>query len=204
MRSVAIRQFHIPAGERRSAWRRCARFTCGLLLALSWTVAAHGAPFEINSASIVPAKGVYLLDAQLRFTLPNGARQAIRDGVPLTVTLEMDLEHARHWWFDESIAKLEQRYEIVYHALSDYYLLRNLNSGEQTVHTTLDAALAALCAVHDLPVLDQSLLDPRLDYQIRVRASLDVRTLPDTLRMVLFWTDDWRQHSDWYIWPLNP
>jgi hypothetical protein len=37
-------------------------------------------------------------------------------------------------------------------------------------------------------------------YEIGLRASLDVRTLPDTLRFVLFWTDDWRQRSEWYTW----
>jgi hypothetical protein len=24
--------------------------------------------------------------------------------------------------------------------------------------------------------------------------------MPDTLRFILFWSDDWRQRSEWYTW----
>ena len=101
------------------------------------------------------------------------------------------------------MATLEQQYEVVFHALSENYLLRNLNSGEQTAYETFDAALEALATLRDVPVLDQSLLDPAEQYEVRLRATLDVRTLPETLRLVLFWTDNWRQRTDWYLWPLK-
>jgi hypothetical protein len=159
--------------------------------------------FEIRSASVTSTDGVYALNAKLHFALPTGARQAIRDGVALTLALEIEVHRARRWWLNESVAKLEQRYEIAYHALSERYLLRNLNSGDQLTFNSLDAALDTLSTQSDLPVIDQSLLSPSEQYEIRLRALLDVRTLPDTLRMVLFWTDDWRQKTDWYLWPLR-
>jgi len=165
--------------------------------------AAADEKLEIRSAYLVPAQGVYLLNANLRFTLPEGARQAIQDGVALSLHGELELQRARRWWLDATVATLEQKYEVVYHALSKNYLLRNLNSGEQTAYGTLDAALEALSTWHDLPVLDQSLLNPHDQYEVRLRATLDVRTLPETLRLVLFWTDNWRQRSDWYLWPLK-
>jgi hypothetical protein len=79
-----------------------------------------------------------------------------------------------------------------------------MNSGEQTAYSTFDSALEALSSLHDLPVLDQSLLDPSEEYEVRLRVTLDVRTLPETLRVVLFWTDNWRQRTGWYLWPLKP
>jgi hypothetical protein len=177
---------------------------CALVaLAVGARAVAADEKFEIRSADFVPVQGVYLLNAKLHFVLPEGARQAIQDGVALKLHAELELQRARRWWLDDTVATLEQNYEVVYHALSENYLLRNLNSGEQTAYETFDTALEALTILHDVPVLDQSLLDPEQKYELRLRVTLDVRTLPETLRVVLFWTDNWRQRTDWYLWPLK-
>jgi len=194
-----------PLRERKypGAWR-LAVIACSLAaLAVGARAVAADNRFEIQSATFVPVQGVYLLSAKLHFVLPDGARQAIQDGVALKLYAELELQRARRWWLDDTVATLEQNYEVVFHALSENYLLRNLNSGEQTAYETFDAALEALSTLRDVPVLDQSLLDPAEEYEVRLRATLDVRTLPETLRLVLFWTDNWRQRTDWYLWPLK-
>jgi hypothetical protein len=28
--------------------------------------------------------------------------------------------------------------------------------------------------------------------------------VPDALKWLLFWSDDWSATSDWYTWPLRP
>jgi hypothetical protein len=155
---------------------------------------------EIRSAYIEPSDSVYLLNVTMDFELPEGARAAIREGVPLTVDLDIAVERGRRFWMDETVATLEQHYELVFHALSERYLVRNLNSGEQSSFATLDSALDFLRVIDDLPILDGALLETDLRHEISVRTSLDVRTMPDTLRFVLFWTDDWRQRSEWYTW----
>jgi Domain of unknown function (DUF4390) len=165
-------------------------------------VAAYGQHrFEVRSAYVEPANGVYQLNATIDFDLPEGARAAIREGVPLTLHLEIVVRRKRTYWVDDTIATLQQRYELVYHALSERYLVRNLNSGEQASYPTLDAALDALRVISNLPILDQALVKRGHGrHEISVRASLDVRTMPDTLRFILFWADDWRQRSEWYTW----
>jgi hypothetical protein len=179
------------------------RAALGCVPALVASLALAAEPFEVRSAQAVPSQGVYLLNAKLHVELPDGARQAVRDGVTLTVELRLEVRRARSWWLDDTVATLQQNYEVSYHALSEHYLLRNINSGEQFVFASLDAAIEALSNVRDLPVLDLSLIDPSEEYELRLRAFLDVRTLPSSLRMVLFWVDDWRQRTDWYVWPLK-
>jgi hypothetical protein len=155
---------------------------------------------EVRSAYIEPSDSVYLLNVTIEFELPEGARAAIREGVPLTLDLEIGVQRGRRLWLDETVATLEQHYELVFHALSERYLVRNLNSSEQSSFATLEAALDFLRVIDDLPILDRALLETDQSYEICLRASLDVRTMPDTLRFVLFWTDDWRQRSEWYTW----
>jgi len=156
--------------------------------------------FDIRSAYVERAEGVYQLNATLDFEVTEGARAAVRDGAPFTLHLEIVVRRERSLWLDEVVATLEQSYELVYHALSDRYLVRNVNSGEQVSYATLDAAFDALRVISNLPILDQALVRPERRHEISLRASLDVRTMPDTLRFILFWSDDWRQRSEWYTW----
>jgi hypothetical protein len=156
--------------------------------------------FEIRSAYVEPAEGVYQLNATIEFDLPPGAREAVREGVPLTLHLEIVVRRQRFYWFDETVATLEQDYELVFHALTERYLVRNLNSGEQASYPTLDNAFDAMRVISNLPILDEALIVPDRRHEISVRATLDVRTMPDTLRFILFWADDWRQRSEWYTW----
>src|SRR5687768_2253709 len=171
-----------------------------LLSCVHGGVAAAQTRFEVRSAYIEPAEGVYELNATLNFELVEGARDVIREGVPLTMHLEIVVKRQRSYWVDETVATLDQYYELAYRALSERYLVRNLNSGEQASYATLDAALDAMRVISRLPILDQALVSTQRRHEISVRGNLDVRTMPDTLRFVLFWSDDWRQRSEWYTW----
>lgn len=175
----------------------------GLLCLAAWplTWAQSAQPrFEIRSAYVEPVEGVYQLSATLVFDLPEGARRVLREGVPLTMDLEIVVRRSRRFWLDENVATLEQRYELSFHALSERYLVRNVNSGEQASFATLDAAMDSLRVLGSLPILDKSLVQPDARHEISLRAHLDLRTMPDTLRFILFWSEDWRQDTEWYTW----
>jgi hypothetical protein len=170
------------------------------LLSCAHSEVAAAQNFEVRSAYIEPAEGVYELNATLSFDLPEGAREVIREGVPLTMHLEIVVKRQRNYWLDETVATLDQSYELAYRALSERYLVRNMNSGEQASYATLDAAFDAMRVISRLPIIDQALIAPNRRHEISVRGNLDVRTMPDALRFVLFWSDDWRQRSEWYTW----
>lgn len=174
-----------------------------LLLTISCAARAEQR-LDIRSAYVEPVDSVYQLNATLDIEIPEGARRAIRDGAPMTLDVEIVVHRSRRLWLDETVATLQQRYELVHHALSERYLVRNLNSDDQASFATLDAAIDSLRVIADLPILDRALLAPDTRREISLRASLDVRTMPDALRFVLFWTNDWRQRSEWYTWSPEP
>lgn len=179
------------------------RLPVAALLGLLCLAAGAQAPeqrFEVRSAYVEPIEGVYQLSATLVFDLPEGARRVLREGVPLTLGLEISVRRSRRLWLDENVASLEQRYELSYHALSARYLVRNVNSGEQSSFATLDAALDSLRVVGNLPILDRALVVADARHEISLRAHLDLRTMPDALRFILFWSEDWRQDTEWYTW----
>ena len=105
---------------------------------------------------------------------------------------------------DADVAALEQRYEVSYHALSQRYLVKNLNTGEQQDFGSLQAALDRVSELRGLPVLDTALVSDGPVYAGRIRAVLGMNTAPDVFGWLLFWTDDWSAESEWKSWTLRP
>jgi len=159
--------------------------------------------FEVRSASVELESGVYYLDAWLELRLPAQAREALRSGVPLTIRLDVELAYNRRWWFDDDAPPLQQRYQLDYHALTERYVVSNLNSGDTSSFSTLFSALNYLGRIEHLPLIDAALLEPRRDYDVSVRVVLDMERFPGPLRLLAFWRRDWAIASDWYQWRLE-
>jgi len=121
----------------------------------------------------------------------------------LVSNCQIRLDKVRRFWLDKKTATLEQSFELSYQPLSERYVVRNLNSGEQKSFATLFSALNSMGRIVDLPIIDASLLDADERYEIALRAVLDQNTLPGPLRLLAFWSSGFRLESDWYVWMLN-
>ena len=181
----------------------------GVLLTLLGGVALAQAPveragyFEVRSASTELVDGVYVLDARLQLVLSSEALKALNSGVPLTIELQMQVIRSRRFYFDALDAELAFRFELEYRPISQRYIVRNLNTGNQDSFATLYSALNSLGRVQRLPVIDESLLVPDRDYRVRLRALLATEQYSAPLRLLFFWRDEWQLKSDWYEWTLE-
>lgn len=202
MKRTAVAPPSIPT--RHTPWR----IALALLLVLA---AAHlpaedqAAPrFRVLEASTRLVAEVYLLDARVEFAFTAEATEALENGVPLTLALEVEVFQSRDLVWDTSVATLAQRYRIEYRALSERFQVTNLNTGELSSHTNLRAALERIGRLRDFPMLDRRLLKVGERYTARLRAALDVDALPLPLRPVAYLSGNWKMNSDWYEWPLSP
>ena len=178
----------------------------GLLVALVLsigTASAQKGSFEIRNASTRLSDGVYLATARVEFELSDEALEALNSGVVMPIQLQIKLTRQRKLWFDNSIATLEQSYQLSYQPMSERYVIKNVNSGEQDSFATLFSALNTMGRVVDLPIIDQSILDPDAKYEIALRVVLDQTTLPGPLRLLAFWDGGFKLQSDWYVWNLE-
>src|ERR1700688_4513993 len=160
--------------------------------------------FEVRSADLELKDGVYHLNARIDLPAGDAVRRGLAEGVPLSVELDIDIERVRQLLPNSRVAELTQRYHLQYNAVSARYILRNDNSGQQESLSTLDAAIEHLSEVRDLPALDKALTSADRRYEASVRAKLDYGAVPFTLRVVMFWVNDWHRESDWYTWTLQP
>jgi len=191
--------------------RRAHRFLT-LLLALAALVGAVPARadaldglLEVSSAYAVPENGVYQLFARVAYPVNDDIRAALKDGLTLTFDLDVVVSRERRFWMDEGVAEYTLRRELSYHAVSDRYVARDMdarNGGEQHSYATLEEALQALGTVDAWPFLLSPQLTANRQYRVSLRAGVRRGRLPDTLRVLLFWTDDWHRESEWFSWSL--
>lgn len=159
--------------------------------------------FVVEHAGTHLAEEVYVLNARISYRLNPDMLEALESGVPLTVRLDVEIARPRQWLWDETFTTLLQRYQVQYHALTQQYMVKNLNSGIQYGFPTRQGSLEALGEISDLPLLDKRLLDPGAHYMARLRAGLDVESLPGPLRLLAYVSPQWRVQSEWYTWPLT-
>jgi Domain of unknown function (DUF4390) len=193
---------------RRRPPARFLRLALAAVVATAWMqpLQADGLEgrFEVRSADLQLNEGVYHLNAHMELPVSDAVRRGLAEGVPLSLELDLQIERVRQLLPNSRIAELTQRYHLQYNAVSARYILRNENSGQQESLSTVDAAIEQLSEVRGLPVLDKALLAADRRYEASVRAKLDYGTVPFSLRLLMFWVNDWHRESDWYTWTLQP
>lgn len=184
--------------------RRSAAWTLAALWLWAWSVPALAAPeFAVRAVDAYVSDGVYHLDARIDYSLTPEVLEALENGVPLNMHVRIEVYRERRWWWDEDIATLDQRYRVQYHALTERYLVENLNSGAPETYSSLTTALDALGRIRNLPVLDRNLLAADEAYRARMRVELDIEALPAPLRPLAYLSSHWRLGSEWYDWSLK-
>lgn len=184
-----------------------------LLLATFLACAAGGARadaldglLEVRSAYMNVEGGVFQLFARVAYPVNEDIRAALKDGLTLTFDLDVTVARERRFWVDDDVANYTLQRELVYHAVSDRYLTRDIDpraSMQQHSYATLEEALEALGTVDAWPVLVAPQLAANREYRVSLRAGVRRGRLPDTLRVLLFWTDDWHRESEWFSWSLQ-
>jgi hypothetical protein len=192
-----------PRRRARFAWLLCASAAAALWMKPLQADGLEGR-FEVRSADLQLKDGVYHLNAHLDLPVSDVVRRGLAEGVPLTMELDLDIERVRQMLPNSRVAELTQRYHLQYNAVSARYILRNDNSGQQESLSSVDSAVERLSEVRGLPVLDKALITADRRYEASVRAKIDYGSVPFSLRVVMFWVNDWHRESDWYTWTLQP
>jgi hypothetical protein len=161
------------------------------------------AEFRVKQVTSELVNDVYRLNALIEYDLSNAVLEALVSGVPITIELQMEVVVPREWIWDKNIAKLSQQYRIEYYALTDQYLVTNLNSQSQNIYASQQQALDALGVITELPLIDSHLLKGGEQYYGQLRARLMIEELPAPLRVLAYLSSEWRLASEWTTWRLQ-
>ncbi len=178
-------------------------FLSVVFLCLSALHQVFAAGIFVRSADTALSGKIYRLNADIDYRLTDEVVDALHNGVPLVITIEMHVLRDREYIWDVLVATLKQKYQLSYHALTKRYLLKSLNTNVVHNFSSLVDALYSMGRLRNFPLLDKKLLDEGETYTARIRSLLDVDQLPTPLRLLAFFSPDWRLDSEWYLWPLQ-
>lgn len=159
--------------------------------------------FEIRNAFAQPVDGVWQLTAIIDLSLSRAALDALAEGIPLTLVLDIVVTRERRFLPDEDVAELVQRWRLEYDALSERYVVVNLNSRAQATYPSLDEALEDLSRIDGLPLIDEDLLVAGSRHDVGLRASVEIGGISTAVKLLVFWRE-WSRSTDWYTWSIRP
>jgi len=193
-----------PAGRRRPGHAAVAIAAWALLVILAVMGTAVADDFDVVEARTYLDDGIYELDAQIDYDFSERALEALENGVPLTLEVHLQVRRADGWIWENSLVDQRLRYRIRYKPLSERYLVSQLPGEVGPTYISREAALAALGEIRGIDLISESRLQPDEDYEVHIRASLDIEELPLPLRPMAYLRPSWKQSSKWTKWPLTP
>ncbi len=158
--------------------------------------------FVATEATTTETGGVQLLDAQFSIHLSAGAREAMENGVPLTLELQVQLVKEHKWFWDTVEAEHMLVRQLQYYALTRSYQLRDTATDSVVNYTRLEDALEAAGRINRL-LLRSMPLEEGGKYAVRLRGSLDLDALPNPVRLLAYVDSDWEMTSEWFSWPVE-
>lgn len=188
---------------RRPAAGRCLPCMLALFALLCCASVAQAEPgrFFVAEADTWRDEDGWYLNARSEITPSSGAQEALANGVPLVFDLQVQLVRTQKWLWDSVTTELRVTRQLQYHALSDSYIVRDMDSGAHGIYGRLSDALAALGLVEQLYLTDARLEDGA--YKLRLRGSHDIESLPTPVRLLAYVSSEWDMSSEWFTWTLS-
>lgn len=158
--------------------------------------------FTVVSAETRRGESDWRLDAVFNIRLSGGAREALDNGVPLVLDLQVQALEKQPWLWDAVVAEQKRRRQLQYHALSRTYLVKDLSTGFQRSFRYLEEALQDAGVLEDVSVLDYQAMKDGRQYAVRLRGGLDIESLPTPVRLLAYVSSAWDMDSEWHQWRL--
>lgn len=159
--------------------------------------------FTVVSATSRIDDDVVRLDAVFELIFSEKLIEGLHSGVPLTLLVEMEVLRERSFWVSETVAEIEQRFQISFNPLTGKYLFHNLNSDARFQLPSFDVVKLVASHLSNFPLLDYTLLNEEEIYNARLRIKVDREKFPVPLRLMTYVTSDWDLVSEWFEWPLQ-
>jgi hypothetical protein len=152
----------------------------------------HG--FSIRSVQV--RTGYQKISAAFRqqLSLSAAAVEALENGVPLTLELELELRNSDTL---SLLAAETRRFEIRFLPLHRRYQLSTRPEGRMQTFPRLRHVLGDMSEL-SLDVATGPLAEGQ--YELRTRIQLDTARLPAPMHLPAFFSSEWRHDSEWSTW----
>ena len=156
------------------------------------------AGFAVEWAALRVVGTHYVIDARINFAFSDENIEAMRNGVPLTVIIDIEVRRELAHWWRNTLAARELRYRIETNVLTNRYRIRTLGDGGTRNFRALEEMVETLGRLRSIPVIARSRISADAPHTARIRARLDIEALPSPLRPIAYLNPQWRLDSGWF------
>ncbi|MFH7319211.1 DUF4390 domain-containing protein [Desulfurivibrio sp. D14AmB] len=171
-----------------------------LVLACAWPPWARAAD-EAGIEELVVTNSAHelLLYFRVKNAVTPEMEQAVKSGLPLTLTFFVELYRQRSGWLDLQVLGLEFSHHLHYDTLkNEFRVVREGKGGGAQTVATMAEARQLMTRVNDLALLSLAELIPGQAYTLRVRAQLAEKGLPLSFHRLLPLRRLWSFETAWH------
>ncbi len=158
--------------------------------------------FSVNLVKTYAQGEHILIDADLSMNFSSAVIEALENGIPLTIAVEVQVYRQRRWWSDVIIKESQQLFELAYHPLTNVHVVRNLATQDRYSFNSREEALQVLGTIRGAHLLEKQQLKADQQYYVQIHTLLDINHLPPALRQIAALSPAWRLESNWSRWPI--
>lgn len=172
---------------------------------LGATALALASDFQVSSVQARTVGQTLHVDGHLELGLTPRVEEAIDNGIPIELAIDIRLYRQRPLIWDERVATWTLRRELRYHALSGQYLIGGASAApvDRENFDSLNEALTEMGALEAVMLPLNEPLESDTDYRVDVRVALDIEALPSLLRPLAYTSRAWDLNSGWTTWKVQ-
>lgn len=152
---------------------------------------------HIKSLNISENENTSIVSPQLSFSTSQEVKEAIDNGIRISLIAKVQLFKPVSWWFDKTISNEKINLEVSYFTLGKLYVIKNKDSGEQLSFNDYEQ----LWKEFEKLLIFNFTKQPGL--QVKFRIMLDKGALPIAMQLPVLFNDNWEMNTDWYYQELR-
>jgi hypothetical protein len=124
-------------------------------------------------------------DLAIAHLLSDAFAAQLRDGVPATIFIDIELWRSRNAWFDRFEVSRSLIFRLQYDIWEQAYAISAFADGDklEQIYASLDEARTLLCRQEGIALVDLAALEPGKDYYLVATAALKPMTLEDVTEL---------------------
>jgi len=127
---------------------------------------------------------------------------ALLNGIEMMFNLIVEVRQQRGYWLDPLISSVSKSFKIKYHALSEQFVVSELNEHTEKSFPDLYSAFYNREHIDEIDLVSLTRLNIEEEYYVRAKAQLVTEELPLPLRVKSYFSKNWRPSSGWSQWPI--
>ena len=159
---------------------------------------SYGQEAAVTDFTATNSESQLLLYMTVTDWITEDMKAAIHNGIPITISFNIDLFVSRSKWPDKKIREYEFNHIMEYDSLKKEYIIQRNENGNIKVTASFEEAQKLMSEINGFRVLPLADLETGTSYILRAKAKLASKAMPPYFHYLIPFSSPWDFETDWY------